>query len=68
MGADQEKIASVINIDVTTAKFTKKVPLRSSRLMDGGVYLAADNSVFVIWKHLGSEFKSERYVIRDLII
>jgi len=66
MSKDYEPMASVINIDVTTAKFTKKVPLKSSKLMDGGVYLAVDNSVFVIWKHMGTEFKSERYVIRDL--
>ena len=66
MTNDYEPIASVINLDVGTAKFTKKAPMRSRKLMDGGVYLAKDNSVFVLSSDEAAGFKSERYVIREL--
>jgi hypothetical protein len=35
--------------------------------MDGGIYLARDASVFIITSCENAGFKSERYVVRDLI-
>lgn len=67
MSRDYDPISTVLNVDVATNKFTKKAPMNSAKLMDGGVYMAKDSSVFVIFKNNGNEFKSERYVIRDLI-
>ena len=66
MSNDFSPLASVINLDVQTAKFSKKAPLRQGKLMDGGVYLARDSSVFVITSDESAGFKSERYVVRDL--
>ncbi|TNV72831.1 hypothetical protein FGO68_gene4104 [Halteria grandinella] len=67
MSTDYDPVASVINLDIQTAKFTKKAPMKQPKLMDGGVYMAKDASVFVIFKNQGADFKSERYVIRDLL-
>ena len=66
MSNDFSPLASVINLDVQTAKFSKKAPLRQGKLMDGGVYLARDSSIFVITSDESAGFKSERYVVRDL--
>lgn len=67
MSVDYAPMSSVINLDVATAKFTKKAPMRTAKLMDGGVYLAKDASVFVVSSQESNEFKSERYLVRDLI-
>lgn len=53
MSNDYDPVASVINLDVATAKFTKKAPMKQPKLMDGGVYMAKDASVFVIFKNQG---------------
>ncbi len=42
--------------------------MRQGKLMNGGVYVAGDSSVFVITSGESNDFKSERYVVRDLII
>lgn len=68
MSTDQDPVATVINLDTSTAKFTKKAPMRTAKLMDGGVFLAKDCSVFVISSSNDTkEFKSERYLVRDLL-
>jgi len=66
MSSDFDPLATVLNLDINTAKFSKKAPMRNRKLMDGGVYLARDTSVFVISSDDAAGFKSERYVVRDL--
>lgn len=67
MSSDFDPTSVVMNLDVNTAKFSKKAPMRTAKLMNGGVYIAKDTSVFVISQSGDSnEFKSERYVVRDL--
>ena len=65
MSSDFDPLATVLN-HINSAKFSKKAPMRNRKLMDGGVYLARNTSVFVISSDEAAGFKSERYFVRDL--
>ena len=62
MSSDYEPTDTVYNLDVTSAKFIKKAPMRAERLMDGGAFLASDRNVYVL-NGCYSDFVSEKYNI-----
>ena len=62
MSADYDPTSNVYSLDITSAKFTKKAPMRAERLMDGGAFIGSDKCIYVL-NGCFTDFTSEKYTM-----